>query len=63
MGNLHRTARHTQPEEFAVLAGKGEFMLHGLIGGAAGSIAALVNMFVPISSKRSYTFTLKRALC
>ena len=44
IGNLHRTALHTKPEEFAVLAGKGEFTFHGLIGGAAGSIAALVNM-------------------
>jgi len=46
LGNLHRTAAHTDPEHFAVMAGKGEFLLHGLIGGASGAIAALVNMYV-----------------
>jgi dihydrodipicolinate synthase/N-acetylneuraminate lyase len=44
MGNLHRTSVHTDPRHFAVLAGKGEFLFHGLIGGASGAIAALVNM-------------------
>jgi len=32
------------------MAGKGEFLLHGLIGGASGAIAALVNMYVEFTS-------------
>jgi len=32
------------------MAGKGEFLLHGLIGGASGAIAALVNMYVGSTS-------------
>jgi hypothetical protein len=32
------------------MAGKGEFLLHGLIGGASGAIAALVNMYVRFTS-------------
>lgn len=45
MGNLHRAALHTKPEEFAVLAGKGEVLFPSLVSGAAGCIAALVNMY------------------
>lgn len=44
MGNLHRIASHTTTDEFAVMGGKGEVLLHGLIGGSQGCIAALANM-------------------
>jgi hypothetical protein len=40
------------------MAGKGEFLLHGLIGGASGAIAALVNMYVQFTSfHKSLLFT------
>jgi hypothetical protein len=43
------------------MAGKGEFLLHGLIGGASGAIAALVNMYVESTSLLTSVFLLLSA--
>jgi hypothetical protein len=44
------------------MAGKGEFLLHGLIGGASGAIAALVNMYVNSIIPRSLAFSFDRSV-
>lgn len=44
LGTLQRTASALTSERFAVLGGRSEFVLHGLIGGSHGTIGALVNV-------------------
>lgn len=46
MGKLQRLAFHPQLQgKFAAFAGKTDFMLHGLVGGSHGVIAAAANLF------------------
>jgi len=44
VGKLHRITSMIPSSEFAVLSGKSDIMLHGLLSGSAGGITALVNI-------------------
>lgn len=44
IGKLHRLTTRFSPSEFAVYAGRSDFLTQGLLSGSAGTIAALVNI-------------------
>ncbi|KAF5359239.1 hypothetical protein D9756_003155 [Leucocoprinus leucothites] len=45
IGKIHRLTSRFSSSEFAVYAGRSDACLFGLLGGSAGAIAALVNLF------------------
>ena len=44
IGKLHRLASKWDAAEFAVFAGRSDLLVHGLLSGSSGAIAALVNI-------------------
>ncbi|KAG6900575.1 hypothetical protein C0993_008292 [Termitomyces sp. T159_Od127] len=44
IGKLHRLTTRFSPSDFAVYAGRSDFLAQGLLSGSAGTIAALVNI-------------------
>lgn len=51
VGKLHRIASTIPSSEFAVLSGKSDILLHGLLSGSAGGITALVNIAPKVHAK------------
>lgn len=57
LGTVQRVSSALGPERFAVLGGRSEFVLYGLVGGSHGTIGALVNVApaAHVALYRAYT--------